>query len=383
MIVNLFCGKKHRCLLLVLLCAFFFPTAASAKSFQAEGSDLMMGVGAEAIALAGAVSARTKSIYSVYWNPAGLVEMEESQVSISGMLNSKILPVNFAGVAVTGQWLNFAGFKTAVALSWIPRLHVQASGAYSANDLESMFLRFAMPDLPEDFDGVIESKTKDYRLSMAITPDTNPGWSFGLTVSRIECGTRFCGVTADDPGNYKIKSTNATAFAVNVGAKYFYSEALTFGFNLKDVNTKLNVGIKTTNQDGSTEFKVIKTVFPRDLTFGALWRCNPDFSIALDYQMLFGSYGTYKMDFHIVRAGAEYTHGPLHYRLGLIVPLRLKTDRIVDYRNKLPFPVAPTIGIGWSNKYFNLDVAVYGQPLMSAQRKRPYPAIDVSLTQKF
>jgi hypothetical protein len=50
----------------------------------------------------------------------------------------------------------------------------------------------------------------------------------------------------------------------------------------------------------------------------------------------------------------------------MIIPLRLKTDKIIDYRNKLPFPVSPTIGIGWNSKYFNLDVALYVQPLMSA-----------------
>lgn len=75
--------------------------------------------------------------------------------------------------------------------------------------------------------------------------------------------------------------------------------------------------------------------------------------------------------------------GLLHYRFGLIVPLLLKTDRIVDYKSKLPFPAGPTAGIGWQNKRFNIDLAIYPQPLMSAQRKRIYPAVDISVITKF
>lgn len=342
-----------------------------------------MGVGAEAIALGGAVCAGTNSIYSIYWNPAGLAELEENQISLSGQLNAKILPVNFAGAAFPVSWLNFAGLKSTIALSWIPRLHVKSSGAYTSNDLESMFLRFAMPDLPGNFDGTIESKTKDYRLSWAITPISNPRWSLGLTVSRIECGTKFCGVTADDPGNYKIKSTNATAIAVNVGGKFFYSDDLVFGFNIKDISTTLNVGIVTINQNGSMEHQTVETSFPRDITIGMLWRYRPDLNLSLDLQSLYGSYGRYKVDFRIARSSIEYVRGPLHYRFGLIVPLMLKTDKIVDYKSKLPFPAGPTAGIGWQGKRFNVDMALYAQPLMSAQRKRLYPAVDISLTAKF
>ena len=369
--------------LVTLVVALFAALPAAGKSFHGEGSDLLMGVGAEAIGLGGAVCAGTKSIYSIYWNPAGLAELEENQISLSSQLNAKILPVNFAGVAFPVSWLGFAGLKSTIALSWIPRLHVKSSGAYTANDLESMFLRFAMPDLPANFDGTIDSKTKDYRLTLAIAPSDNPRWSLGLTVSRIECGTKFCGVTANDPGNYKIKSTNATAIAVNVGGKIFYSDDLVFGFNVKDISTTLNVGIETINQNGSREYLTVETSFPRDITIGMLWRHSPELKLSLDLQSLYGSYGRYKVDFRIVRSGLEYMRGAMRYRLGLIVPLMLKTDKITDYKSKLPFPVGPTLGLGWQGKRFDLDLALYAQPLMSAQRKRLYPAVDLSIITKF
>jgi len=203
----------------------------AAQTFDVEGSDLLLGVGSRAKALSGAVSAGTNDIYSVYWNPAGLAELTENQASISGQLNAKMIPVNFAGIAFTGEWLKFAGLKSSIALSWITRLHVKATGAYKENDIESIFLRFSLPDLTADFDGTLESKTKDYRLTWAVMPEENASWSFGAAVSYIDCKTFFCGTTADQPGRYKISTTKASTYAFHVGGKYFYSDDLTFAFN--------------------------------------------------------------------------------------------------------------------------------------------------------
>lgn len=342
-----------------------------------------MGVGAEAIGLGGAVCAGTKSLYSIYWNPAGLAELDENQLSISGQPNAKALPINFAGIALSGEWLRFGGLKSAIGFAWIPRLHVTASGAYTADDFESLFLRFALPDLPGSFSGNIRSKTKDFRLSWALMPENNPRWSLGLTIARIDCGTSFCGVKATDPGQYVTESTKATAYAVNVGGKYFYSKDLTFGFNLKDVNTKLDVAIKTTYQDGSVSNRIVKTAFPRDLTVGAFWQYSPNLNLSLDYQTQYGQYGTYKMNFQILRAGAEYLHKRFRYRFGMIAPVTLQASEIGDYRRKLPFPVMPTIGMGWNGQFVNVDAALYTQPVMSAQRNKAYLAVDISVTAKF
>jgi len=384
LVTNSSCLNFFRgCLGLTIFSLFLFPSIAlGAKNFHAEGSDLLMGVGAKAIGLGGAVCAGTKSPYSIYWNPAGLAEINESQISISGQPNAKFLPVNFAGVAFTGEWLHFAGMKSTIGFAWIPRLHVTASGSYAANDFESLFLRFAVPDLP-GFNGNIRSKTKDFRLSWALMPENDPQWSFGLTVARINCGTSFCGVKANNPGQYLTESTKATAYAVNVGGKYYYSKDLIFGFNLKDVDTKVDIGIKTTYPNGSVKNSIYKTAFPKDLTIGAFWRYSPDLNLSFDYQTMFGHYGTYKMNFHILRMGVEYMHRSFQYRLGMIAPMRLRAEGIVDYRNKMPVPVIPTMGIGFKGKLINIDAAIYAQPVMSAQRNKPVPALDISVTRKF
>ncbi|MFH1766261.1 MAG: hypothetical protein ABIF09_18920, partial [Gemmatimonadota bacterium] len=167
-------------------------TFQAARTFKAEGSDLLMGVGGRAMALGGAVVAGTGDVYSTYWNPAGLVEADGVQLSVARQLNAELVDVNFAGLVLNLDGMNVGGIKTAVALSWITRLHVKAEGHFGPEDLETVFLRFALPGLPDDFDGKIESKTRDYRLSLSLSPVSDRRWSLGATVSRVDCRTDFC-----------------------------------------------------------------------------------------------------------------------------------------------------------------------------------------------
>ena len=342
-----------------------------------------MGVGAKEIALAGAVTAGSDDIHSAYWNPAGLAEMETSEASLSGQPTGKLLPINFIGIGTTVDWLGFAGLKTGIAFSWIPRLYVKASGAFTSNEFESIFLRFALPDLPGNFDGTISSKTKDFRISWAIMPENDPGWSFGMSVTRIDCGTQFCGVRATNPGQYIIESTKATAYGVNIGGKLFINKDFTLGFNLKDIDTKLDIGIHTTYPNGTTTYSVYRVAYPRDLTFGAHWRYSSHLNLMADFQSLFGKFGSYKMNFRILRTGAEYLAGALRYRAGLLIPLKISADKVGDLGKKLPAPFLPTLGMGVTQPAFDFDLALYPQPVMSAQRKRLYPALDATLTGRF
>ena len=369
--------------LLILFILFLYSASAHAKSFDADGSDLLTGVGAEGIALSGAVTAGTSSIYSLYWNPAGLAELEENEISISGQTNAKIVPLNFAAVAFTTNWLSSFGLKSSIALSYIPRLHIKASGSYAENDLESVFIRFALPDLPGTFSGDIESKTKDNRISFAIMPEFDPKWSMGFSMARVDCETFFCGVTAKEPGKYIISSTKATAYTLNIGAKYYYNPNLTFAFNLKDVNTTLDIELKTVYEDGTIKHKTFQASFPKDLTIGTQWLYHPNLKLSLDYQILSGNYGKYKMNISTLRAGLEYSDQSLRYRFGLLAPLKLEVAKVSNVKDKLLFPVAPSIGIGWNNKTYSIDAALYTQIVMSAVRKKGVFGLDISLTSKF
>lgn len=358
------------------------PALVHARSFQAEGSDLLMGVGPRAIALGGAVVASTDDAYASFWNPAGLLETGPAEFAVAKQLDAELLPVNFIGLALNPSQFTLGGYRLALGLSWIPRLHVKAEGAFASDDLASIFLRYALPGLPGDFDGKIESKTKDQRISLAVGKDGDRRWSFGASLGRIHCRTGFCGVTADDPDNYTVASTDAKAYGVNLGAKYFYSPGLTFGLHLKDLDTRLKVDMITTDKNGTRRERFVAK-FPHDLSIGLAWKRRENMRVTLVYQTLFGEYGNAELDFRIIRAGLELRQHTLAYRLGLMLPLTLKSDMTGDLTQDLPVPFSLTAGLGWRAGDWSLDTAFYAQPVMSYERGEPDPAWDVSLAYHF
>lgn len=212
---------------------------AQARTFDAVGSDLLMGVGGRDIALGGAVVASTGDAYSSYWNPAGLAELRESQLAFSRQIDGTLDPLSFVGIAISRPQLKVGRHKVVFAYAWIPRLHVKAAGNFSADEFESTFTQYALPGLPADFDGNIESKTREHKFSMAISPVNASSWSIGASLGRVDCGTSFCGTFAEDPGNYTIASAGATAISFGLGAKYHLNERLSLAFNISDPATHL------------------------------------------------------------------------------------------------------------------------------------------------
>lgn len=365
---------------LLFICLFLFNSSVQARSFQAEGSDLMMGVGPKNMALAGAVVAVSDDVYAGFWNPAGLSQIKGINLSVARQLNAKLIPMNFFGAAVSTKLLRKLSLDSTLAFSFIPRLHVKAEGAFKEDDFESIFIRYALPGLPTNFDGEVDSKTKDYRFSWGIAPEKNDSWRFGMSISYIECGTRFCGVFARDPDNFTIASTDATAWAVHIGGKYHYDDTLTFGFSLKDLNTTLDVETIISDDQG-TRTKIFHTSFPRDLTLALAWQYTPQIRLSSDLQYMFGHYGNYGIDFRIWRNGISYLSGPWRYRAGLMIPLLLESEQIEEVEPPLPF--TPTVGLSWQRQGFTADLVLYVHPIMSYQLKKPHPAMDFSLTLDF
>jgi len=339
-----------------------------------------MGIGAHHIGMAGAVVAKTNDIYSTYWNPAGLVEIKDRDFTIARQLNAELINNNMIAIGSRSSLLSSFDLDSAMAFSYIPRLHIKAKGAFRKGDLESIFLRYALPGLPENFDGQLESKTKDYRFSLAVAPLGKRHWSIGFSLSRIECATTSCGVTAEDPGNYIITSTDATAIAMHFGAKYFFSDNLTIGLNIEDIDTTLVVEVETTDNQGTRKERY-KVSFPHDLTLGFAWNYSDKTTLSMDYEMIYGHYGDYKIDFQILRSGAEFRSQQWRYRMGALVPIKLNSDKIDNI--DLPAPFVPTMGMGWQGGSLDLDLAVYAHPIMSYQRKKLYPSADLSIIYHF
>ncbi|MBU0721430.1 hypothetical protein KJ877_08810 [bacterium] len=350
-----------------------------AQSFDAQGSDLLMGVGAKNIAVAGAKSAGTNDIYAVFYNPAGLSELSSHQLAVSSQADAKLGHLNFLGFAYVNEFESL-DLKMVLAFTFNPRLYMKASGEFREKDFESIFLRYTLPGLSANFDGAIDSKTDDYRIAMAISPLYNPLWSFGVSIGYVNCATTFGGVSLEDPSNFTSMSTVATTVSLGLGAKYYASDALTFGINLKNLDSKLTVKVEKIDSNGETH-RDYEVDVPYDFSAGLHFVYDEDIDLAADYQQIFGSYGSYTLDFKLLRFGASIHDGALDYHLGFIAPITLQSDKIESF--ELPFPISPTAGIGWHNNNIDISLALYIHPVMSLNLGKPSPSLDLSASYNF
>lgn len=170
----------------LLLATIIFPAVALANvSFsRLYGSDLGMGIGARAIAMGGAFVSVANDPSAVFWNPAGLTNLNGTHFFLSAET-----PEDFSSAAITYSPKNslFGLFKPAIALSYINRLRFRGdSGTGTWNGSPSHILDLSMVDVGEDYSGKADSDTRDIRLSIAVVPDAVRGLSVGINYMLIE-----------------------------------------------------------------------------------------------------------------------------------------------------------------------------------------------------
>ena len=367
---------------IIALLLFSIQTTANSRTFYAEGSDLMLGVGARNIALAGAVTASTGDVYSAYWNPAGLAKIESTQITISNKPTYELIPVNYLAAASTTSDFFGTGWNLSYAFAFIPRLHIYGNGTFREDEFESIFMRYALPDLAGDFTGELESKTKDYRFAFGLSPQSHHEFRAGFSIGYIDCGTEFCGVTADDPGNYTISSAGATAISFNMGLQYDFTSKFTFGFNINDINTDLDVKVIETDNSGTSE-EVYHIEFPREVVFGVLWQYSSSIDISADYRHLSGKYGDYKIEFITARLGMEWKKlwENIDLQAGFLIPIKISSDKTESL--DAPYFGAPSIGLSWKVDKFQLDSALFFDPVKSYQDNAPRAALELSVSYHF
>lgn len=354
--------------------------AAQTRVFRAGGSDLLMGLGAANKAVAGAVVASTRDLYSVYWNPAGLAGIEGFQIGASTAFRTEVYDVDFVGIAFGTDLLAPLGLKTGVALAYFPRLHVESEGQFDPDDFESLFIRFTLPFLPDDFDGTISSKTREVRLGIGVAPEEGGRWRVGFGVGYIDCTTLSCGVRASDPGNYFATTTLAYSWGFYGGVQFDLGERFTLGFIFRDPFTELDVEIITEDVDGTrTEFFDVE--FPKDLALGVEWRKSSNLTFYGTVQRLAGKYGVNSIDISLLRSGVTLAAGEWDLAAGLMLQLRIAGTHFADLREEAPF--LPTLGIGRSIGSLHLFLAVYPDPAMTAHFNRPYMNLDLTVRLSF
>ena len=353
---------------IIIVFASLISLPGQAKTFIAQGSDLLMGAGPQSIGLAGAVTANISGIYASYWNPAGLIQQKHHEASISRQTGSALEPISFVGISGSYQAEFLPKTKFAYAFAWLPRLHVSADGLFEEDSFETLFLRFALPEIPSDFEGHTKSKTRDFRFSLAVSPAIAPRLSLGLTTAYIRCVSNFCGSKINDPDSQYSADTDASAIAFNLGLQYQLNDQFKFGANIKDINTTLKV--KTViEQDGIKRNETFYSEFPHDLSVGAFWKALPNLELSSDYQFLLGDYGGYNIDIQLWRTGISYQYGHFNFRMGALIPTKLHTGFAKNLKQDMPAPLLPTIGIGWKNNYVSIDTSIYPHPVISYQRQ--------------
>ncbi len=80
-------GFLRMAIILTLLTSAVLANTASAEvDFDyLHGSDLGMGIGARAMSMSGAFTAVADDASAVYWNPAGLAQLTDNQIFLSGL----------------------------------------------------------------------------------------------------------------------------------------------------------------------------------------------------------------------------------------------------------------------------------------------------------
>lgn len=351
-----------------------------ARTFQAEGSDSLAGVGARYVGMGGTGVASSKDVYAAYYNPAGLAEISRVETTVSRQLNAELRLINFIGVAVPVPLKSEWGVRATVAGVFFPRMHAHSTGAFHEDEVENVFLRYLLPGIPGSFDGEIDSKTKVYRLAMGFTGEDSSRWSAGINIDRIDCETNFCGVHATSNG-YTVTSTGAKAIAYGFGFRFRPTPELTLGGAISDVDTRLKVNVLTTDNAGTRQTRHT-VAFPRKTLLGASYQATPTVLTSLDYEIFAGKYGDNDLNIQIVRWGLETQHSKaVISRIGLLAPTRIESSKLKSISP--PAPVSPSLGVGYRTPHWSIDLAVYVHPLMSLHKNGIAPAADLSLSAGF
>lgn len=359
-----------------LLAGTTTSTTAGARSFTAEGSDTGAGLGAAQVAQGGTGVAAANDVHALFYNPAGLAQVQGFELSASRQLNADLRKLNFLGAAWRvpldeARW----GLQATLAAAYYLRIHARAQGAFDESDFESLFLRYLLPGISGQFDGEIESKTKAWRVALGLAPARGAAWSAGLTLERIDCRSTFCGVHATSNG-FTTQSTGATATALGFGLRWQPQPNLSLGLAVSDVDTRLTIRSTTTDATGTRQ-RSTQAAFPRKVAAGAAWLAAPGTQLAADVEVTRGRYGRSQMDLRVMRLGAEHQRGPWAWRAGAVLPWHIASSE--TGRLRPPFPLGPTAGVGWREGPWRVDLAVYAHAVMSMHAGSPHAAADLSL----
>lgn len=149
-----------------------------------NGADLGVGIGARAISMGGAFTAICNDASAVFWNPAGLTQLKDNQIFLSGDYPKEF---SSAGIVYQPRLKNLERYNLAFGVSIVNHLHFYGdSGEEVWDNYAAHLLYLAMVDSSDDFSGKIHSKTMDIRFSLAFAPLKNKQLRLGINFKHID-----------------------------------------------------------------------------------------------------------------------------------------------------------------------------------------------------
>jgi hypothetical protein len=149
-----------------------------------HGSDLGMGIGARAMSMGGAFTAIADDATAVFWNPAGLAQLTDNQIFLSGDYPGVF---SSTGFVYRPEAKVFRRRQLTIGLTMVNRLRFKGdSGDEVWDEYASNLLSMAMVDTDDDFSGEIDSRTMDIRFSLALAPFNNKQLLIGFNYIHLD-----------------------------------------------------------------------------------------------------------------------------------------------------------------------------------------------------
>ncbi|MFH1540156.1 MAG: UPF0164 family protein [bacterium] len=359
-----------RTLTVSLLLVFMFGACAYGSKVQFEemsGSDLGMGVGARAIGMGGAFTALADDATAMFWNPAGMARMKKSEV----MMMTDRDPIRYTYKAIVLKPRNdWERSNLAFGVARTNRLKYVGRGDWNNDPYAKHLIDLSMiavdftdddPDTGwQDTDGGINSRTNDWRASIAWTFPSGD-LAVGVTYVDFKCVTTFF-------GDWNGRVCQIVAYNTwDAGLLYRRDESrMQYGLMLKNA---------------------LEETKPKYATLAAAYFKNEKDVYTLDFERIFGNYSGHlrQARFFFIRAGMERAVSEQwKLRFGLVVPLQAKTSTLGNILKNIPSPkFGGAIGMGYSYQDTDIDFALYGDPGKSYVEHDAKLNFTVTARQKF
>ncbi len=354
---------------------------AQTRSFNAEGTDTALGVGARHLAMGGTGASTADDAHAIYYNPALLADFDRAVVSGTVQLGAELRPYTFIGAVLPLDVLDPLGLNVTLGAARYPRVHARSSGAFAADEAESVFLRLLLPSVSGTFDGDIDSKTMVNRFALGLSHEALPQLRLGFNLDWIDCKTNTCGVHGTSAG-IETQSVHATALSYGVSAALDLTDRLTLAASYTDIDTTLDIDFIVTDDNGTRQ-TTGQADLPSQIKLGASYTLNQRWRFAAEYQRVWGAYGSYdNLSLATLHGGVEYSYNDwLTLRGGAFTLLTMETPN--GLTAEMPFPFAPTLGAGARWGGLDADVALYAHPVQSLHENTPAITADVSVSYRF